>query len=99
MNLLITYGATDGHVPPQSVLVAYLNGKKVGAAAKLPGAEEDRWCVVPADVEPLPVHRDERDYSLVLGEPEARAALEAIATEREREHGGQAPGTCLPCRT
>lgn len=81
MSLLIRYGET-GLVPSRSTLVALVDGKAVGSAAKLPD-DSERWLVIGANVPAKLVHED--DYTIVASEPAARAALEALA-----EQGGAA---------
>lgn len=82
MNFQITHGAGTSLVPRRHVLVALLDGRMVASAAKLPGGpEEERWLILAASTPERAVHRDEDGYTLVLGEPAARAALEDIAKE------------------
>lgn len=72
MNLLICHGPASG------ILVCWLDDRVVASAAKLPG-DDERWLVIGADVPEEAVHTG--GYELVLGEPAARAALEALAVE------------------
>lgn len=77
-GLVIRYGSA-GMVPSSSTLVATVDGRLVGSAARLPD-DSGRWLVVPADTPERAVHRHERGYVLVDGgEPGARAALEKLA--------------------
>jgi hypothetical protein len=81
-GLLIKY-ATDGMGEPRRNLLICIAGQPpriVASAARLPD-ETERWLVVPTDLQPADIHRDGA-YELVVGEPNARLQMEAIALQQ-----------------